>query len=157
MLDSTTHAHIQRQMQQMNRLPTEYRSLLDSVPEDEPDLERRTTLSAVVQSFYQGVEGVFQTIAKRVDGSMPSSPEWHRQLLRQMAEPTERRPAVISADLRQRLTPYLAFRHLSRHTYPFLLNWSRMRGLVVDLGHVLEAFQSEIGRLLKEADSADSQ
>jgi hypothetical protein len=139
MLDSTTRAHIQRQLQQLSRLPAEYRSLLDTVPDDEPDLVERTALSAVVQSFYQGAEGVFQTIAKRVDDSMPSSAEWHRHLLRQMAESTDKRPAVISPDLRDQLTPYLAFRHLSRHTYPFLLNWSRMRRLVSNLAEVLQS------------------
>ena len=97
-----------------------------------------------MQSFYQGAEAVFQRIAKRIDGKMPSASDWHRQLLNQMVDATDRRPPVISAGLADRLDPYLGFRHLARHTYPFFLNWNRMRGLVEDLSAVLASFRHEI-------------
>lgn len=155
MLDSATRAHIERQLQLLGRLLTEYDELLDVTPEEEPDLVQRTALSSVVQSFYQGAEGLFQTIAKRIDGISPSSSQWHQELLRQMTEPSDVRPAVISADLRQELTPYLAFRHLSRHTYPFSLNWSRMRGLVMNLRSVHQSLHEEVTVFLDVSDTTD--
>lgn len=109
MLDSATRAHIERQLKLLGKLLTEYDELLDVIPDEEPDLVRRTALSSVVQSFYQGIEGLFQTIAKRIDGNSPSSSQWHQELLRQMSKPSDVRPAVVSDDLRQRLTPTWLF------------------------------------------------
>jgi hypothetical protein len=62
MLDRSTRAHIERELGQLDRLLTDYRDLLHSAS-DEPGLVDRTALSSVVQSFYQGVESVFQLIA----------------------------------------------------------------------------------------------
>ena len=49
-----------------------------------------------LQSFYQGVESVFETVAKSIDRSVPSGEKWHKMLLDQMAnEVSGIRPAVI--------------------------------------------------------------
>ena len=143
MLDRSTRAHIERELDQLDRLLTDYHDLLQAESE-EPGLIDRTALSSVVQSFYQGVESVFQLIAKRVDENMPGSADWHRQLLRQMATSTQTRPAVIGPAVLDRMESFLGFRHLARHTYPFLLNWSRMRHLVVELGPVLALFRQDV-------------
>ena len=127
----------------MRRLLDDYNQLMP-VGSQEPGLVERTALGAVLQSFYHGVESVFQTVAKRVDGDMPRTADWHRQLLHQMARPTHVRAAVIGPDLQERLEPYLGFRHLARHTYPFLLDWRRMCHLVEDLGNVLDLFGARI-------------
>jgi hypothetical protein len=148
MLDRSTRVHIERELKQLRRLLDEYEDLL-LVQANEPELIERTALSAVLQSFYHGVEGVLQIIAKRIDGTMPVSPDWHRSLLRQMAEKTDRRPAVISAGLLARLEPFLGFRHLARHTYPFLLNWSRMCDLVKELDSVFLMFHQEVQSFLE--------
>jgi hypothetical protein len=143
MLDRSTRSHIERELGQLDRLLTDYRDLLH-VESDEPGLVDRTALSSVVQSFYQGVESIFQLIAKRVDEDMPGSADWHRQLLRQMATSTDKRPAVITPVLLDRMESFLGFRHLARHTYPFLLNWSRMRHLVEELGPVFALFRQDV-------------
>jgi hypothetical protein len=66
-----TRAHVERELAQLGRLFGDYAELMASTGADEPDLVDRTALGAVLQSFYQGVEGVLATVAKRVDGSMP--------------------------------------------------------------------------------------
>lgn len=149
MLDRSTRVHIERELDQLYRLQDDYKELLQIRSEDGPELFGRTALSSVVQAFYQGVEGVFQTIAKRIDGEIPSTADWHQQLLRQMANETESRPPVITQQLLERLEPFLGFRHLARHTYPFLLNWIRMRHLVEEMGDVLRIFHEEIKIFLK--------
>lgn len=156
MLDSSTRSHIERELQHLERLLTEYGDLLRDLPSEVPGLVDRTALGAVLQSFYQGVEAIFQRIAKRIDEKMPSSSDWHRQLLNQMGSATDRRPAVVSTELANQLDPYLGFRHLARHTYPFLLNWNRMRGLVNDLDAVLPAFRQEIQVFMDEMSSEDN-
>ncbi|MBT3346299.1 MAG: hypothetical protein HN712_04770 [Gemmatimonadetes bacterium] len=149
MLDRATSAHIERQLQQLARLETDYDELLRASTGEEPELVGRTALSAVVQSFYQGVEGIFQTIAKRVDGSMPSSADWHRRLLQQMAAGTDGRPEVISLDVLERLEPFLGFRHLARHTYPFLLDWARMRDLVREIAPLHTLLRRDLEKFIK--------
>jgi len=57
-----------------------------------------------LQSFYQGVERVFQTIAKSIDRSVPAGEKWHKTLLEQMADEVPGiRPAVISMQTREAL------------------------------------------------------
>jgi hypothetical protein len=82
----------------------------------EPDLPIIETAAAcaMLHSFYTEVEKMFKIIAVDFDGTMPGSESWHRDLPKQMAASTERRPAVISADLVLRLSELLAFRHLFR-------------------------------------------
>ena len=150
MLDRRTRAHLERELDQLERLVRDYRAVLD-IPEDgEPGLIERTALGAVLQSFYTGVENIFQTVAKRVDEEMPASADWHRKLLAQMAQGGATRPPLISSLTADRLEPYLGFRHLVRHAYSFTLEWSRMSGLVRDLSSVWEQFQTEVRAFLDQ-------
>lgn len=53
-----------------------------------------------VHGFYAGMERIFTLVAERIDGSLPSGPNWHQDLLRQMtAEMPGVRAAVLSPDL----------------------------------------------------------
>ena len=81
----------------------------------------RTALGAVLQSFYSGVENIFQTTAKRIDQKMPVGESWHNELLQQMAQSVASRKPVISQATLERLRPYLGFRHVARHAYTFIL------------------------------------
>ena len=148
MLDKRVRIHVERELTQLGRLLEDYADLLATPDDEEPGLIPRTALGTVLQSFYQGVEGVFQTVAKRVDQGMPSGPDWHRTLLEQMTAASDVRPPLISSDTLERLEPYLGFRHLARHTYPFLFEWSRMRHLVRDLASVFEQFRADVRAFL---------
>ena len=155
MLDKRVRAHVERELTQLGKLLADYSQLLAMSEGEEPGLIPRAALSTVLQSFYQGVEGVFQTVAKRVDQRMPSGADWHRQLLEQMAEASDVRPSLISPSTLDCLEPYLGFRHLSRHTYPFLLEWSRMRHLVHELASVSEQFRRDVLAFLERADQSE--
>lgn len=37
-----------------------------------------------LHSFYSGMEKIFEKIAAKVDGSVPTAPNWHQELLSQM-------------------------------------------------------------------------
>ncbi|MBW1700232.1 MAG: hypothetical protein JRK26_26010 [Deltaproteobacteria bacterium] len=39
-----------------------------------------------LHSFYQGVERIFEAIAKSIDRTVPSGDRWHKSLLAQMTE-----------------------------------------------------------------------
>ena len=87
-----------------------------------------------LQSFYQGVERAFETIAKSLDRSVPAGEKWHKMLLEQMAnEVSGIRPAVISMETRQALDDFRMFRHLAHNIYTFNLDPRRIKSLVENL------------------------
>ncbi len=148
MLDERTQAELTLELRQLERLLSEYRPLIEDALANEPDLIKRTAIGAVLQSFYNGVEGLFQTIAKRVDRNVPTGETWHKDLLQQMGQATEDRGPVISQGMVEQIEPYLGFRHISRHSYTFRLDWNKMQPLVGDLSNVWAALYREIESLM---------
>ena len=61
-----------------------------------------------------------------------------------MTQPTEKRPAVISKTLGDRLVVYLEFRHVFRHQYGFLLVWEQMAPLVQRLEETFHMLECEL-------------
>ena len=87
-----------------------------------------------LHGFYAGVERIFEAIAREIDDSFPTGPEWHRDLLMQMsAEMSNTRPPVIGRDTRDCLDEYRGFRHVVRNVYTFNLRPSRLQELVEEL------------------------
>ncbi|MEZ4727721.1 MAG: hypothetical protein R3E79_11375 [Caldilineaceae bacterium] len=87
-----------------------------------------------LHGFYSGIERIFEDIARTVDRSIPTSAEWHRDLLLQMADEVSTiRPAVIDVAARRCLDEYRGFRHIVRNVYTFNLRPSRLQELTTDL------------------------
>lgn len=115
---------------------------------DPPPLELRGT-GAVVHDFYTGVERIFETIASEVDGGMPASPSWHRELLDSMTlDLPGVRPPVLRAETAQPLQEFLRFRHLVRNLYGFELEWPRLRALLEKLPVTWTALQADFDRFV---------
>ena len=121
-----------------------YKTLFTSVEQKHPDNIELAALATVLHSFYNGIEGIFLIIAKRIDGTLPTDFSWHQALLLQVTEKTDNRTPVISAQTADLLAPYLKFRHFFRHSYAFLLDWQRMKPLVDDLHLVWAIMKSEV-------------
>ncbi|MFW6158645.1 MAG: hypothetical protein ACOC8E_04740 [Planctomycetota bacterium] len=107
-------------------------------------------LATVLQSFYNGIENIFRQAARLLDDSVPRGGRWHVQLLDSMATGTASRPAVISEDLRQRLTRYLGFRHLVRHSYAFSFEWKQMAPLALECDEILRKFEAELEQFFQQ-------
>jgi hypothetical protein len=76
-----------------------------------------------LHGFYNGLERVFENIAKEIDGYLPRGEQWHHELLLQMGrEIQEVRPAVLSEQTLTELDEYRSFRHVVRHIYSFKFN-----------------------------------
>jgi len=87
-----------------------------------------------LHGFYTGVERIFEDIARTIEISVPTGPDWHLDLLIQMSSNiSEVRPAVITKDTRQCLDAYRGFRHVVRNVYTFNLRPSRLNELVSEL------------------------
>ena len=114
-----TSSLIKLEIEQIDKLLEKYEDLLRDCVDKKPDLVKMTAAASVLHSFYNGIEGVFLTISKRIDNLVPSGPQWHRDLLTSMAKDTGSRRAVITSELKNILADYLAFRHFYRHAYSF--------------------------------------
>jgi len=98
-----------------------------------------------LHAFYDGLEGLLEAISSTIDGARPSSPDWHRALLNQMATEAPRlRPAVISETTRTALDDYRSFRHVVRHVYPFQFEIDRIRPLIEGVDRVFQQARSEL-------------
>jgi hypothetical protein len=87
-----------------------------------------------LHGFYTGLERIFELICRHVDQAEPDGQDWHRNLLRRMAEDeVGRRPAVISRDVAESLDEYRRFRHVVRNVYAANLVPTRMAPLIVML------------------------
>lgn len=111
---------------------------------EEPNAIELSALGAFLHSFYTGIENLFRRVALELEEEMPRGDAWHRRILRQMAEPAPSRPAFISHDLEERLTPYLQFRHVFRQAYSFQLQWQKMAPLVLSSEKLFEQVRTEI-------------
>ena len=154
MLDEALRRLIIRELEEIDVLLAKSSLLLETPTDVEPSFERIAALSAVLNSFYTGLERIFERIAKEIDTRKLEGERWHIELLNQVARQTELRPAVISEDSRQRLRDYLAFRHRSRHAYAHYLVWDSMAQLVAGTSQTWNIVHSEILQFVRQQSSS---
>lgn len=98
-----------------------------------------------LQSFYTGLERIFELAIAEVDQAMPSGANWHQELLRQAATSIpDLRPALISDATRDALDRYRGFRHVVRNIYSFDLDRDQIAPLIRDLRIVFARAQSDL-------------
>lgn len=144
------------ELRKMAHLFETYADLLTRVNEREPDPVELAALSQVIQSFYGGVESIFESVAKLIDQEPPGGPDWHHALLDQMGRPGARRGPVITRGVQAELAEYLGFRHVGRHSYVSQLEWSKLRELVRPLPGVRSRFRCETEGFLDRLRSPES-
>lgn len=137
-------ALIQDEFAALQRVVDRTEEARTTLPDDPSQFELHG-LAAYVHKFYTGVETIFERIAVWLREPMPMGSEWHRDLLRQMAEPVEGiRPRVIDESLRGTLGEYLRFRHFFRHAYSYDLEWVRLRPFVVGMAETFETLRAQV-------------
>ena len=141
---------IEFEIEKIEKLLRSYHQLIKISEVTEPDLIQITALASVVHSFYNGIENIFQTISKKVDGHVPDSRQWHRDLLKEMCRSTDKRSAVISPELMLKLSEYLGFRHFYRHAYSYQLEWEELKSLVFNLETTWEMLKNALEQFLKQ-------
>jgi hypothetical protein len=103
-----------------------------------------------MHDFYAGLERIFRQIATVVDQSVPTGPEWHRELVIQMStDVPSLRPPVISAETVRAMDEYLRFRHVVQNVYAFEFDHERIEKLV---SRLRPSFEQVRGELLAFAD-----
>lgn len=136
---------------QVEQLLNSYDLLLKKCRTTEPDLIELTAAASVIHSFYNGVENIFLTIAKRIDEQTPLGLQWHRDLLKQMNSKVKNREyQVISESTLTQLIEYMGFRHFYRHSYSFVLKWSEMKRLILNIEDTWVMVKTDIQQFLKQ-------
>lgn len=147
-INSTAHLVLLGQIQQeligLNELIQKNEKLLTKLKATQ-DEDYIGTLALNLHSFYTGVERIFKQIAQTIDGSIPDTPDWHRQLLRQMSAPVPSiRPPILDIKTRTLLDDYCSFRHVVRNIYSFNLRIERVEKLSEDLSICFDFLQKDL-------------
>jgi len=98
-----------------------------------------------LQSFYSGIERLFELIARYVDRSVPDGESWHRDLVQQMAQDIQDiRPAVIGESSTIILDELRKFRHVVVNIYTVNLVPEKMCKLVLSVNELWPKLNGEL-------------
>jgi HepT-like protein len=95
--------------------------------------------ASLLSSLYHGIENIMKQALVSAGVTLPLGPAWHRDLLQSACE-----HGIVSAGLRDRLVPFMAFRHFFAHAYGFDLDPLRLQPLVRDAPVTCASFKQEI-------------
>ncbi len=106
-------------------------------------------LATCLHSFYNGLERIFDQVARHIDLHRPIGATSHRDLLEQMVLPISGlRPALIDEATRRNLLRYLDFRHRFRHLYFFDLAWEDLDPLAAGLSQTWQETRRHLEQFL---------
>jgi hypothetical protein len=129
-----------------------YAQLIKRIRGEVDDLD---SVALKLHSFYSGLEGLFELIARNLDQTKPGGEMWHRDLLTQMSlEFPDARPAVISPDNASKLIEFLRSRHLVRNIYAANLSPGKMAGLVDSLPELWHSLRPELPAFVELLDQS---
>ncbi|MEO7841037.1 MAG: hypothetical protein ABIU06_16980 [Anaerolineales bacterium] len=137
---------IRKELDDIERLVARAKRTMDTALRNPQDTDLYIDSASLnLHDVYSGLERVFKQIAATVDGSVPSSPEWHRELLEQMGlDLPQIRPPVLTSPVIQLLDEYLRFRHVVRNVYTFSFDPERVGRLVKEFKSVFEEAKQEL-------------
>ena len=105
---------IRSDLQKLEKAPVEYKESLEIL------------IARHLYDFYKGLENIFRRIARDIDGNLPQGEEWHKALLKQMAEPgADARLRILSEETCAELYKLLGFRHVFIYIYAEKLDYEQ--------------------------------
>ena len=136
-LKETIEAELEQIERALNELPGARRVCKLSV------LELGATAS-LLSSLYHGVENILKQGLLARGTALPGGAAWHRDLPQSACQ-----EGIVSAQLRDRLAPFMAFRHFFTHAYGFELDPQRIAPLVREVRPVVASFKKEVERFVR--------
>lgn len=77
-----------------------------------------TAMAASIERCYSGSERILKNLIQELDGSIPSSHDWHRQLIdRASTVGPHGRPPLLNEELSKTFHDLRSFRHRERNAY----------------------------------------
>jgi hypothetical protein len=137
---------IRKELEDIERLVSRANRAIKTAQKNPQDTDLYIDSASLnLHDVYSGFERIFRQIAATVDGNMPASTEWHRDLLEQMGLDLPKvRPPVLTSSSIQRLDEYLRFRHVVRNVYTFSFDPERVGRLVNELDMVFNQIRQEL-------------
>ena len=137
---------IRKELDDLERLVARANRAMSTVKKNQQDADLfLDSASLNLHDVYSGLERVFKQIAATVDGTVPTSAEWHRELLEQMGLDLPKvRPPVLTRKAIQSLDEYLRFRHVVRNVYTFSFDPERIGRLVNEMDAVFDRVKQEL-------------
>jgi hypothetical protein len=127
-------------------------SLLGSLDRNNFSIPELAAFAYLIESVYTEIEHVFKLIERAFSGYTLSKTEtWHRDLLKSMTSPNEKRKQVLSQDTSDSLNDLLQFRHFARYSTAPVLSWEKMRPLLKGLEATVDRTKKEIENFLSSA------
>ncbi len=80
-MDNLVKEQIKFKMEDIDKLFSEYSLIFEKIKIEIPDLFDMTILGSVLHSFYNGLENIFEIIAKNIDNNVPTGNKSHQELL----------------------------------------------------------------------------
>lgn len=149
-MDNLIKEQIRFKINDIDKLFSEYDLIFKKIEMQTPDLFDMTILGSVLHSFYNGLENIFEIIAKNIDGIIPNGNKSHQELLHQMASENSKRNEILNEKLYLKLREYATFRHFYRHAYSFQLNWEKMNPLIDNLQKVWNEVKLNLENFINE-------
>jgi hypothetical protein len=100
--------------------------------------------ASLLSSLYDGVENILKQGLLAKGTPLPGGAAWHRDLLQSACQ-----EGILSIRLRDRLAPFMAFRHFFTHAYGFDLDPQRMKPLVREVRPVFASFKREARKFVR--------
>jgi uncharacterized protein YutE (UPF0331/DUF86 family) len=100
--------------------------------------------ASLLSSLYHGVENILKQGLLALQIALPGGAAWHRDLLQKACE-----QRIISTQVRDRLAPFMAFRHFFTHAYGFDLDPQRLAPLVREVRPVYASFKKEARQFVR--------
>jgi hypothetical protein len=102
-------------------------------------LSERASISAFLVNVYGGFENILKQMLIFDKLDVSDSPSWHEKVLKKSSE-----IGILTPDLFQIFSKYLAFRNYFIYTYVFNIKWEETKVLVDVLKEVLANFKTEV-------------
>ena len=100
--------------------------------------------ASLLSSLYHGVENILKQGMLALGAGLPTGAAWHRDLLQSACA-----RGIVSAELRDQLVPFMAFRHFFTHAYGFDLDPLRLLPLVREARPLCACFRKEVRRFVR--------
>lgn len=102
------------------------------------EIETHAAASAL-HSIYTGIERCLLLALKLHGHATPSGSHWHQQVLERAIE-----CGAVDEGVRNRLQEYLAFRHMYRNAYGFMLDSELVAPLIDQIGALVSDFETSV-------------